>query len=690
MKLLKSKILLGVMIFAIMFVGFAVVKTSYATECDLGTVTLKQGMSGTAVACLQEKLGLASQYPRGYFGSITVGLVKSFQTAHSLTADGVVGPLTKAALGVSGNTGTLPAGCVAGALFSSTTGLPCTTTSSPTTLSGGAGDISDIDQITTSVQSDVLMGANDTKIMGFDVTADDGSDLNVTSVRLEFENSTGGVTSMRLNRYAEAVSIWMDGKKVGTADVSDFSETSDVYTKSITTTNAVVKAGEDARFYVTVDANSTIDSADFAANWTAELVSVRFNDATGAILTYDPGSVVGTGVGAISETFNYEDLAASGDLAFKISKDTTSPAAQSVEADDSSETEVTMLVFKLKAEGSDMTVDSIPVTLTSVGANLIDMISEVKLMKGSDELDSVVSANLYQAGASTLDIVNFTDLADDLVIEDGDTVTLKVVATVNEIDGATLVNGDSLTASLTAAARANQEIDNSGAIGTTGVAARDGDDDTVCDALEDCYNFDVEDADGDTVVAGDRTGSATGGAQAFYATGMTLANKTTTAVTTFTADAATEDDIGKFTVNFKVTAFGNDIYLDSTTQLSDEAVPYVPGTAPGEGIVYDIFSAGAGVHGTATAILECVSNCGLSADNPAGMFFIADGDTETYRLTVTFAADTTPLADNYKVWISSINWDTDGDTDATPDFFYTSDLGVGTDVDTGYLYLNAM
>lgn len=700
-KLLKSKILLGVMIFAVMFVGFAVVKTASAETCDLGTVTLKQGMSGTAVTCLQTKLSVTPM--TGYFGSITKGKVIAFQTANSLVADGVVGALTKAALGtVEG--GTLPAGCTSSTGFSTTTGLSCaltglpagctsTTGYSPTTgascasgisqgpLTGGAGDVDSIDLVTTSVKSEVLESANDTKVLGFDVKADNGSDLAISSLRLEFENQ-GGAVSNHLNRYIDEVSVWSGSTKVGSADVADFSESNDIYSKSITLTNVVVKAGEELRLYVAVSAVSSIDTLDqVPLDWGAELLSVRTLDASGAIITFTTAALVGAGQADVAELFGFSDLAGSGDLNFKISKATTSPVAQAVEADDASETDVDMLEFKLKAEGSDLVVDDLSIDLTAVGNNLDDMISEIKLMKGSDELDSVTPANFLLAGAGLTDVVFFADLADDITIDDGDTVTLKVVATINAIDGAPLINGDSLTASYTAAARAGNEI----IIGA-------GNNDGACDAGEDCYLTDVEDTNGDQVANGDRSGSATGAAQAFYATGLTVSNQTTSAVTTFVADLAGEDDIGKFIVNFKVTAFGNDIYLNSTTQLSDEVAPYVPGTAPGEGIVFDIFSAGAGVHDpTVTSILECVSNCGLAADNPTGMFFIADGDAETYRLTVTFGADAaTPLDDNYKVWLSSINWDTDGDTDASPDFFYTSNLGQGTEVDTGYLFLNDM
>jgi len=89
------------MIVTVMVVGFAFVASTASADCSLGSTTLKYGSTGTAVTCLQETLNLDSSYPRGYFGNVTKNLVVSFQAANGLTADGVVGPLTKAALSVA-------------------------------------------------------------------------------------------------------------------------------------------------------------------------------------------------------------------------------------------------------------------------------------------------------------------------------------------------------------------------------------------------------------------------------------------------------------------------------------------------------------------------------------------------------------------------------------------------------------
>lgn len=58
---------------------------------------IKNGSRGQEVKTLQQKLNLSAD---GVFGSMTEAAVKTFQKNHGLTADGIVGPRTWAALGI--------------------------------------------------------------------------------------------------------------------------------------------------------------------------------------------------------------------------------------------------------------------------------------------------------------------------------------------------------------------------------------------------------------------------------------------------------------------------------------------------------------------------------------------------------------------------------------------------------------
>ena len=68
----------------------------------------RQGSSGQAVRTIQEKLvrwGYFDGPVDGIFGSKTEAAVRFFQEKNGLTADGIVGPATLAALGMSGGSG---------------------------------------------------------------------------------------------------------------------------------------------------------------------------------------------------------------------------------------------------------------------------------------------------------------------------------------------------------------------------------------------------------------------------------------------------------------------------------------------------------------------------------------------------------------------------------------------------------
>lgn len=86
------------------------VVTSVTTTTPVDTATvqtlklklnLKFGLSGDEVKLLQGILKVKGYFtgePTGYFGAITQNAVRAFQKANGLTADGVVGPMTRSLL----------------------------------------------------------------------------------------------------------------------------------------------------------------------------------------------------------------------------------------------------------------------------------------------------------------------------------------------------------------------------------------------------------------------------------------------------------------------------------------------------------------------------------------------------------------------------------------------------------------
>jgi len=79
-------------------------------DFDTSDVLSKIGSSGTEVTAIQEALkdrGLFNANVTGYYGSITEAAVRKFQKQQGLTIDGIVGPQTLRALGIS--IGSVPA-----------------------------------------------------------------------------------------------------------------------------------------------------------------------------------------------------------------------------------------------------------------------------------------------------------------------------------------------------------------------------------------------------------------------------------------------------------------------------------------------------------------------------------------------------------------------------------------------------
>ena len=93
---------------AALAVVFAVNISLIALAQYAQAVTYRQGSSGEQVRIIQTKLKNWGYYDGavdGVFGSQTTQAVKYFQRKNGLTADGIVGPATLKALGVSGSSG---------------------------------------------------------------------------------------------------------------------------------------------------------------------------------------------------------------------------------------------------------------------------------------------------------------------------------------------------------------------------------------------------------------------------------------------------------------------------------------------------------------------------------------------------------------------------------------------------------
>jgi peptidoglycan hydrolase-like protein with peptidoglycan-binding domain len=674
-NLLKSKFLLGVMVVTVMFVGVVAVSANTASaDCSIMS-TLRVGSSGAEVMCLQTIIGATAD---GAFGPMTKAAVMAYQASHGLTADGVVGPMSRASLMASGsvsgnfpagcqsasgysittgmkcdssNANTFPAGCTSASGYSQTTGMKCDASSSPSNpsgpVTGGAGSITWDDKSTYSGE-DVLEGQEEAKVMAFEIEADDESDVAISSIKVELVQ-TVTTNSEDISDYLDSVTVWMNGEEVGSADASDFSENSDIYTKSISLDGAIVRAGDTEDFVISVNAQNSLDSGDVDDDaFTVDVVNVRFEDGDGVVTTENTDTSPD-----LQKSFDFDTLAASGDLEAKITENTASPEADSVEVDDTSDTnDVLLLAVNFKATGSDMTVDTLSFDITPTGANANEIVSEYKLLVDGEEIDSISATSI----ASTVTTaIQFTDLEDDFMVDEDDTVVIKLVADVKDLNG-TFTTGDSIVASLTS---------------------------TNFNAT----NTSIDDSNGDSVVNGDRTGSVTGETQTFYTDGIAVALDSVDA-DAFTVEAVNNDRV-ELSITFDVTAFGSDIYLPSLITVASAGTGST-GTAPtaaqGTGLHLQSSDAqlttakGSATLTSAGAQETAYTPTGTDATDNAytSLFKVDEGSTETFtaKVNVSNAVATAGDLDDAQVRsiLTGITFSNTNVIVTATTFVYTSNL----------------
>ncbi len=119
-----KKYLLILSIFALFACNINFVKADATTLYDCGIArTLRAGLSGNDVACLQSRLGISAD---GRFGPMTKAAVLAWQRNAGLVADGIFGVKSRATfIAYGGMFGSLAEGCISAVGYSPTTGKPC-------------------------------------------------------------------------------------------------------------------------------------------------------------------------------------------------------------------------------------------------------------------------------------------------------------------------------------------------------------------------------------------------------------------------------------------------------------------------------------------------------------------------------------------------------------------------------------
>jgi peptidoglycan hydrolase-like protein with peptidoglycan-binding domain len=650
---LFKKIMKKYLIGGLVALSLVLVAGAQSAEAATFTRSLTVGSTGADVVALQTfleaqgDLTIPAGVSKGYFGALTKTAVSKFQARNGISPTaGYFGPITMAKVdslmmgGAStGSTGSTsgtacPAGLVCTPVVAACpAGFVCTpvggSTGSSSKLEGTNGSISDVNMLSQYSGEDVGEGQSDVKVVGFEVEASNDGDIALRSLKLVLD-PTGNASgeSDKLRDYVSQVKVWQGSKEVGSAKASEFTETSDdVWTKTITLSDSIVRADEIEKFYITLDAISNLDSGDIAADsWTVAIENIRYEDGAG---------VVSTETSAIDSSLDWDsagdgvavdfvDFAASSDTELKVTVDSSSPKAGIVIIDTTNNTDdVVLLVGKMEVEGtSDVTIDEFPVTLTTVGgANVSAVTGSLTLKIDGEEFTESVSITGALTGTVTFDNLDFT-------IKAGDTVKFTVLADINDIDTGNLDEGDTLLASVTSTNRDYIDAENEAG-------------DQLSDSTE-------------------KSGTAIGKAQEFRTNGVILTLDSTS--TSIAAGNSTSDDQGTFTLRFKVKAVGDSVYIASLAGATESGTANVGAT-----VIVD--RAGSTTTGGVSVVIVNKTDNVLTS---AGNYLIEEGQEETFEITTTVTLPSAGQAGQYRAVLAGLDWATSDD--ATPDNTYTSNL----------------
>jgi hypothetical protein len=661
---------------------------------------MKAGSKGPGVSTLQAALNSVQTLQvvvDGKFGPATKAAVMSFQMSHGLVADGVVGPKTGAALtsatvavitipsnfpagctsnvGFSSTTGqscavsmTLPAGCTSSSGFSTTTGMSCGSSSSlpagcmsssgfssttGVSCSGGSassgtnGYLADISLDSSNRVSTVYESETDKVVAGIRMTAR-LSDQTVDRIRVTFCNDTvgGGVcsnttsSSANLAKYISSASLWYGSTKLQTIAIAnaDRGTSNDIYTFNFSSLGARILKDQVGRFYVSVNANGSLDTNDAnTANFTVKFLAggISASSPDGSFDTYPSADLEQSGL--LFGKFSSSGVKAT------VSLSTNNPVATTLAVNNTSATNgVTLLKFTIKATNSDLTLRKVPIQVVTTGDPVASVVNTIKLYKGTTLLDSQdgsagVGVNTalntpvtgYPSGAinnaagctTTCGFV-FSNLSSpDNKITSGMTNDYSVVVDIKAQSNFTA--GDTIKASLQNA-------------------------DVLLSS-----NFSVQDTNGDQLPANSsvRVGSAVGEVMTLLVNGLNVVKGSETITTT--TDTNGKITSATYRIPLAVTSFGQTLYTGQSAQLATS----VSGT---NAFAYAL-NTSAAPSTDIVACTGCTITSSLSSDAAieGSGFRLDSGTTKNYILTVNLTGTVGSAPGFYRVHVEQAKSFTD-------------------------------
>jgi hypothetical protein len=470
-NLLKSKIVLGFMVLAIVF-GAVAFATPTKASCDLGSVTLKQGMRSEAVTCLQTSLGMTTV--TGYFGTMTKAAVMAFQTNHGLTADGLVGAMTKAA--ITGSTvGVYPAGCSSFAGYSATTGLPCTgaltypvgctsavgyspTTGqacngvvTPTTLPAGCTSTAGYSPTTGQACSGTIVNSSGEGSVTLDYTAIPAAGVVIN--KGQADQNAAGITIKAVGSDMKISHVWLDftGYRPWlAADTATLKDGSAILATIPLSASTMSEVTAGTKWQLQFNGLNVTVPVGTTKTLMFTLGRPTLTNTYGTLTIATTSNVRATDMAGFSNTYTMAartislpvTAASAGTITNTISA--TSPLAQSVSGFSTTAgdyTPVKLLDFDLKAKDGPINITDISGTFTNAGtcadtSSTSECIASAELRDGTNVLSSVTGANVFDFSSLNIDIAT------------GATKTLSVWVQARDVNTGAVIENDRLYATV--------------------------------------------------------------------------------------------------------------------------------------------------------------------------------------------------------------------------------------------------
>ena len=568
------------------------------------TRALTVGSQGEDVKCLQN--ALTPKYftnasgATGYFGPVTQSAVAAWQAANGITpAVGYFGPVSQAKYN---------------AMMTETPADDSDDSDDSTDDSDDSddsdnGDLSgeaslDVAEINDADDSDIEEGQDAAEIAELDVEFTDG-DAMITRLDIILDKTSQDPWDV----FGE-VTLWVDGDEVGSIDASDEDNYLDEDDGSLRFSGLDIVAMEDETVTITVaaDIQNNLDTND-KGDWNVYAAEMRYVDADDVTTTdtdtddlEDSTNSTLTGNKAVATV---ENEGADDEVLVKTSS--TDPESTTLQLDTDKKSDfLTIFAFDLDTDDStnDVEVNEIVVTVAStedgtVATSTELLINDAMLVIDGEEFDDVTITN--NGGTFTFDIDG------DLMIDAGDRVTVEFQAEFKSL--ANPLEGATVQASIT---------------GSTGV--------------------DSEGAD--TITA---SGAATGDEHTVRTSGAILDLTDTSESKDTNSDTTTTDDEGVFTLEFEVTAFEADLYVAKSAAST---------TGTGSGVAFRITDGSGTLVGTSSVPTASLSSTAASetGTDSVSRFKVAEGDTETFTLTVTLDPEVSGF---YGVQIYGLNFKID-------------------------------